>query len=122
MPRMNERYRRFVEKMRGPERAHRRIVECARLHGTGSTARWSGAATVQRLLKRADEGRPVVTNPGPEFRRADRRRIIAVKRPHPEEGSGLLQERFRPPSLPVRLFRVDAAPWPAPPRRPEQGL
>jgi len=99
MPQMNQAYRKFVEKMRGPARARRLIVECARRHGATAAARMSSAHpnTVRSLVKRADEGRPVTDGPGVHLTRADRRRIIAAKRAHPEEGSRLLISNRRVP-------------------------
>ena len=38
VPLMNKRYRKFVEKCRGPKRARRLIVQCARRHGTIAAA------------------------------------------------------------------------------------
>jgi len=108
MPRMNERYRKFVNKIRDPAEARRRIVECARRHGTGSAARWSGAgvSTVRMLVRRADEGRPVLNDPGPPIMGADRQRIIAAKMAHPEEGGDLLKRNRRVPYSRQTIFRV----------------
>jgi len=108
MPRMDERYRRFVDRYRTPAEARRRIVECARRHGVTAAARWSGAhpTTVRMLVRRAEEGRPIVNNPGHPLSRAERRRILAAKRARPEEGSRLLVGNRRVPHCYRTIFRV----------------
>jgi len=105
---MNERYRKFVDKMRGPAEARRLIVECARRHGTTSAARWSGAsrATVRKLVRRAGEGRPVANDPGHPLSRAKRRGIVEAKRAHPDEGAGLFFKNSRVPYCYRTIFRV----------------
>jgi len=108
MARMNERYRKFVDKIRDPAEARRRVVECARRHGVSSAARWSGAhpVTVLRLVKRADEGRPIANDPGGPLARAERRRIVEAKRAHPDEGVGRLFTNRRVPYCYRTVFRV----------------
>jgi len=109
MRRMNERYRRFVERMRGPGRARRLIVECARRHGTTAAARMSGASrrTALNLVTRADAGENLARNAGRQPLSArDEGRILAAKRTHPEEGAGLLKRNRRVPYAYATIFRV----------------
>ena len=108
MPRMNERYRRFVDGFRTPAEARRRLVECARRHGVTAAARWSGAhpVTVHRLVKRADEGRPVTSGQGGPLSKAQRRGIVEAKRAHPDEGAELFFKNGRVPYCYRTIFRV----------------
>jgi len=77
-----------------PEAARRRIVECARRHGSASAARMSGAdrSTVLRLARWADAGRSLARESGsPPMSAREKGRILAVKRAHPEESARLME-------------------------------
>jgi len=92
-----------------PEAARRRIVECARRHGTANAARMSGAAmsTVYRLVKWADDGRSLARESGsPPMSARDEGRILAAKRAYPYEGMKLLVRNRRVRHCYRTVFRV----------------
>ncbi len=112
MPRksnISERYRRFMAAAPSPEAARRRIVECARRHGTMAAARMSSASknTVRRLVRWADAGRSLADKLArPHLSARDEGRIVAAKRAHPTEGTGLLRRNGRVPYSCQTISRV----------------
>jgi len=106
---IGERYREFMAASGGPEEARRRIVECARRHGTTAAARMSGASrrTALNLVTRADAGENLARNAGRQPLSArDEGRILAAKRAHPDEGAELFFKNRRVPYCYRTIFRV----------------
>ncbi|MHC5053416.1 MAG: hypothetical protein ACYTKD_01725 [Planctomycetota bacterium] len=109
MSNIGERYGEFMAASGGPEEARRRIVECARRHGTMAAARMSGATrrTVRNLVIRADAGDDLARNAGRQPLSArDEARIVAAKRAHPDESARALKEKRRLPYGLKRILRV----------------
>jgi hypothetical protein len=109
MSNIGGRYREFMAASGGPEGARRRIVECARRHGTMAAARMSGASrwTVRNLVIRADAGDDLARNAGRQPMGArDEARIVAVKRAHPTESAVTLKNKRGLPFGLKRIMRV----------------
>ncbi len=82
MSNVSERYREFMAASGGSEEARRRIVECARRHGTMAAVRMSGASniTVRNLVMRAEGGDDLARNAGRQPLSArEKARILAAK-------------------------------------------
>ncbi|MHC4252638.1 MAG: transposase [Planctomycetota bacterium] len=109
MSNIGERYGEFMAASGGPEEARRRIVECARRHGTMAAARMSGASrrTVRNLVIRADAGDDLARNAGRQPLSArDEARIVAAKRAHPDASARALRSKRGLPYGLKRILRV----------------